>query len=200
MALLLAELARHERVRRLPDLGDLRGLRAGAVDRAARARRAVYVLLGFFPLMAAMMIWPAAAGGIRRLIRLLVSVILSKLVIVAVVSMGVAAATESGASDRFEGLLVGTAMIGVACFAPMAIHRLLPLLEEAVHVRGNLSGGGAARTASSGMYAMQSAQAAAAAARLDARTRGRRRVRRPIRVAASAVGAGRCDESAGGPK
>ena len=36
-------------------------------------------------------------------------------------------------------------MIGVACFAPMAIHRLLPLLEEAVHVRGNLSAGGAAQ-------------------------------------------------------
>jgi hypothetical protein len=120
----------------------------------------IYVLLGFFPLMAAMMIWPAAAGGIRRLVRLLVSVILSKLVIVAVVSMGVAAATQSGASDRFEGLLVGTAMIGVACFAPMAIHRLLPLLEEAVHVRGNLSAGGAARTASSGMSTMRSAQSA----------------------------------------
>jgi hypothetical protein len=121
----------------------------------------IYVLLGFFPLMAAMMIWPAAAGGIRRLVRLLVSVILSKLVIVAVVSMGVAAATQSGASDRFEGLLVGTAMIGVACFAPMAIHRLLPLLEEAVHVRGNLSAGGAARTASSGMATMRSAEGAA---------------------------------------
>ena len=120
----------------------------------------VYVLLGFFPLMSALMIWPAAAGGIRRLIRLLVSVILSKVVIVAVVSMGVAAATDSGSSDRFEGLLVGTAMIGVACFAPMAIHRLLPLLEESVPVRGNLSAGGAARTAQSGIASVHSAQSA----------------------------------------
>ncbi len=121
----------------------------------------VYVLLGFFPLMAAMMIWPAAAGGVRRLTRLLVAIILSKLVIVAVVAMGVAAATQSGASDRFEGLLVGTAVIAVACFAPMTVHRLLPLLEEAVHVRGNLSTGGAARSASQSLTTMQSAQAAA---------------------------------------
>jgi hypothetical protein len=120
----------------------------------------VYVLLGFFPLMSALMIWPAAAGGIRRLVRLLVSVILSKVVIVAVVSMGVAAATDSGSSDRFEGLLVGTAMIGVACFAPMAIHRLLPLLEESVSVRGNLTAGGAMRTAESGMSSVRSAQSA----------------------------------------
>ena len=42
----------------------------------------------------------------------------------------------------------------------MAIHRLLPLLEEAVHVRGNLSAGGAASTASSGMSTMRSAQSA----------------------------------------
>ncbi len=105
----------------------------------------VYVLLAFFPVMAALMIWPASAGGVRRLVRLLVAVILSKVVIVAVVAMGVAAATESGASDRFEGLLVGTAMVGIACFAPMAIHRLLPLLEDAVHVRGNVSAGGGMR-------------------------------------------------------
>lgn len=114
----------------------------------------VYVLLGFFPLMAAMMIWPAAAGGVRRLIRLLVAVILSKVAIVGVISMAVAGVSESGTQDRFEGLLVGTAMLGIACFAPMAIHRLLPLLEEAVHVRGNLSGGGAARTGTSAMQSM----------------------------------------------
>jgi hypothetical protein len=120
----------------------------------------VYVLLGFFPLMSAMMIWPAAAGGIRRLVRLLVSVILSKVVIVAVISMGVAAASDSGSSDKFEGLLVGTAMVAVACFSPMAIHRLLPLLEESVHVRGNLSAGGAARTATSSASTMRSAHSA----------------------------------------
>jgi hypothetical protein len=129
----------------------------------------VYVLLGFFPLMAVMMIWPATSAGIRRLVRLLIAVILSKVVIVGVVAMGVTAASESGASDRFEGLLVGTAVIGIACFAPMAVHRLLPILEEAVHVRGNLSAGGASRTAlqahstySAGRNAMSGLRAARA--------------------------------------
>ena len=112
----------------------------------------VYVLLGFFPLMAALMIWPAAAGGVRRLVRLLVAVIFSKVVIVGVVSMGVAAATQAGIEDRFEGLLVGSAMIAVACFAPVAVHRLLPILEESVHVRGNLTAGGGMRSAQQAHY------------------------------------------------
>ncbi len=118
----------------------------------------VYVLLAFFPVMAALMIWPSTAGGIRRLIRLLVAIVLSKVVIVGVVAMGVAAASSSGVDDRFEGLLVGVAMVAIACFAPMAIHRLLPVLEEAVQVRGSLSAGGGLRSAQTGHYSASAAR------------------------------------------
>lgn len=106
----------------------------------------VYVLLGFFPLVAAAMVWPAAAAGVRRVVRLLVAVILSKLVAVGVVCMGVAAVGSDGSAEsQFQGLLVGCGMIGLACLSPMAVHRLLPLLEESVQVRGNVSLGGASR-------------------------------------------------------
>ena len=144
----------------------------------------VYVLLAFFPLMAALMIWPASAGGVRRLVRLLVAVILSKVVIVAVVAMGVAAATESGASDRFEGLLVGTAMMAVACFAPTAIHRLLPLLEEAVHVRGSMTPGG-------GMRHVQSATMTVGSANQVVRQLGVARMAGNTPAAAGLTGGGR---------
>jgi hypothetical protein len=111
----------------------------------------VYALLGFFPLAAALMIWPATAGAVKRLSRLLLAIILSKLAMVWVVSLGAIAIDQSGVADRFEGLLAGGALVGMACFAPMAVLRLLPLVEEAVSVRGNLGAhgaGGLARRAS----------------------------------------------------
>ena len=64
----------------------------------------VYVLLGFFPLVASAMVWPAAAAGVRRVVRLLVAVILSKLVAVGVVCMGVAAVSSDGSAEsQFQG-------------------------------------------------------------------------------------------------
>ena len=126
----------------------------------------VYVLLGFFPLVAAAMVWPAAAAGARRVVRLLVAVILSKLVAVGVVCMGVAAIGSSGsAGTQFQGLLVGCGMIGIACLAPSATHRLLPLLEESVQVRGNVTVGGGARQATQMLTTQQRAVSALGAQR-----------------------------------
>ena len=114
----------------------------------------VYVLLGFVPVLAALVIWPAAAGGLARLIRLLVAVVFSKVVMVAVVAMGVAAATAAGNDAGVQGLLVGTAMVAIATLAPLAVHRLLPILEESAQARGNLSAGGAGRTLLAAHYGL----------------------------------------------
>lgn len=114
----------------------------------------VYVLLAFVPVLAALVIWPAASGGLARLIRLLVAVVFSKVVMVAVVAMGVAAASAAGNEVGVEGLLVGTAMVAIATLAPAAVHRLLPLLEESAHARGNLSAGGAGRALLTAHYGL----------------------------------------------
>ena len=111
-------------------------IRAGAGLRAARLLPARRIGHGL------------ARSGSRRaaVVRLLVAVILSKLVAVGVVCMGVAAVSSDGSAEtQFQGLLVGCGMIGLACLSPMAVHRLLPLLEESVQVRGNVSLGGASR-------------------------------------------------------
>ena len=65
-------------------------------------------------------------------------------------------------------------MIGLACLSPMAVHRLLPLLEESVQVRGNVSLGGASRgvlQAQGTMGAAQRARTALTAGRSGAARR-----------------------------
>ena len=108
----------------------------------------VYVLVGFLPLASATLMWPQAAGALRRVLRVLVAVILSKLVIAGVIVIGIGALTNSGTQDRFEGLLVGAGMLVLAAFSPIALLRVLPLFEEAVSVRGNLTVASGARRAS----------------------------------------------------
>ena len=56
----------------------------------------VYVLLGFLPLVSAVVIWPAAGGAMRKLLRLLLVTILSKLVIAGVLALGLASLTAAG--------------------------------------------------------------------------------------------------------
>jgi hypothetical protein len=99
----------------------------------------VYVLLGFLPVAATLMIWPATATAISRLVRLLAAVVFSKLAICGVLSIALAAIAASGSQDRLQSLLAGTAMLVVAAFAPVAVLRMLPLVEEAVRVRGATS-------------------------------------------------------------
>ena len=75
----------------------------------------VYVLLGFLPLVSAVVIWPAAGGAMRKLLRLLLVTILSKLVIAGVLALGLAsltAAGDGGAGAGVEQVLAGVAMLG----------------------------------------------------------------------------------------
>jgi hypothetical protein len=112
----------------------------------------VYVLLGFLPLVSAVVIWPAAGGAMRKLLRLLLVTILSKLVIAGVLALGLAsltAAGDGGVGAGVEQVLAGVAMLALAAASPLTAYRLLPFFEEHAQQRGGLSAGKAARTAGS---------------------------------------------------
>jgi len=102
----------------------------------------VYVLLGFLPLVSAVVIWPAAGGAMRKLLRLLLVTILTKLVIAGVLALGLAsltAAGEGGVGAGVEQVLAGVAMLGLAAVSPLTAYRLLPFFEEHAQQRGGIS-------------------------------------------------------------
>ena len=94
----------------------------------------VYVATFFMPLALIAYIWPATAGVARRAIEILVSLILSKFVIVASISLGLAAFTGGGV----DATLSGAAILLIAAFAPFSLFRLAPVVEASVigHLEG----------------------------------------------------------------
>jgi hypothetical protein len=97
---------------------------------------AVYVVVLMLPLGFAAMVWPARRVWATRLIELLVSLILSKFVIVAVLSLaGAALASGSSAISR---LLVAMALVMLSVFAPWTLMRVLPFTEVAAGAAGAL--------------------------------------------------------------
>ena len=88
---------------------------------------AIYVAVSFAPLFFAAMVWPAIAGWARELARLLVALVLSKLVIVSVLSLGLSAMTGFGLEGGVSELLAGAAIFGLAAFAPVVLLALIPL-------------------------------------------------------------------------
>jgi hypothetical protein len=108
---------------------------------------AVYVAVLFLPLALASLAWPAIAHWSRRLVDTLVALVLSKLVIVAVLSLAVGAlaggegwtpAGGTGASASFASVLGGAALLLLAAFAPWSLFRLLPFIEAGAvgHLEG----------------------------------------------------------------
>lgn len=81
----------------------------------------------FIPLALAGVIWPVTSHWIRRLAETLGALILAKVAMCAVVMLGVSSiAHPSGAS----GVIEGTAIMLLAAFAPFAVLRLLPFVEQ----------------------------------------------------------------------
>jgi hypothetical protein len=108
---------------------------------------AVYVAVLFLPLALASLAWPAIAHWSRRLVDTLVALVLSKLVIVAVLSLAAGAlaggtgSTPSGATGAgggFASVLGGAALLLLAAFAPWSLFRLLPFIEAGAvgHLEG----------------------------------------------------------------
>jgi hypothetical protein len=106
---------------------------------------AVEVAVMFLPLVFAGIVWPSTARYARRLVEVIGALIASKLVIIGIVSLGLAELT----SGQITGVLAGTAMLGLAAFAPFVVLSLIPIAIDAgqlsQHRRQSLSVGAAAR-------------------------------------------------------
>ena len=100
---------------------------------------AVYVIVLMLPLVFAAMIWPARRVWALRAVELLLALILSKFAIVAVLSLGGAAISQT-ATSSVTGLIAGVTLLGLAICAPWALLRLLPMAELASSVAGSLRG------------------------------------------------------------
>jgi hypothetical protein len=106
-----------------------------AIELLIRAA-AVYVVVLMLPLAFAALVWPARRVWAARLVELLVSLVLSKFVIVAVLSL--AAAAFAGGTPGVGELLVAMSLILLSTFAPWALMRILPFTELAAGAAGIL--------------------------------------------------------------
>jgi hypothetical protein len=101
----------------------------------------VYVCVALAPISFAGMVWPAARHAGRKVIELLAAVIVSKFVICVALAVGLDLFADHSSSAPWNGvawgeLIVGTAIICLAAFAPWVTWRLMPLAEAAVLAQG----------------------------------------------------------------
>jgi hypothetical protein len=102
---------------------------------------AIYVAVMFLPLTLAGLVWPATARWAKRLVEILVALILSKFVVVAVISLaisGLGAGLSAGPTDGLAAGFSGAALLLLAGFAPFVLLRLVPVVEAGViaHLEG----------------------------------------------------------------
>jgi hypothetical protein len=116
----------------------------------------IYVCVLFFPVVLVARIWPKLEKWAVRLAEALTALILSKFVIVAVLSVAAAAIADSRASEGFNGVLAAGALLVFAAFAPLVLFRLVQFADPQVHARG----GNAGALARGGQTTMSAAQAA----------------------------------------
>ena len=116
----------------------------------------IYVCVLFFPVVLVARIWPKLEKWATRLAEALTALILSKFVIVAVLSVAAAAVADSRASEGFNGVLAAGALLVFAAFAPLVLFRLVQFADPQVHARG----GNAGTLARGGQTTMSAAQAA----------------------------------------
>ena len=93
---------------------------------------ALYVVVLFLPLCLSGLVWPTTARWTRRLIETLVALVLSKFVIVAVISLAAGALSRANVTDKLDTLMAGAALLLLAAFAPFALLKLIPMLEAGV--------------------------------------------------------------------
>jgi hypothetical protein len=91
---------------------------------------AVMIAVLFLPLGFAGLLWPAAAKWFKRLAEGLLALILSKFVITAIIGVGAAAmASGSFSANGFGNVVMGTAILLLAVFAPYALFKIIPVAE-----------------------------------------------------------------------
>lgn len=89
---------------------------------------AVTVSVFFMPLILAGLVWPGGARWTKRMIETLFALIVSKFVIVAVISLATAALANPGGGG-FGTVMGACALMLMAAFAPFAILKLMPVVE-----------------------------------------------------------------------
>jgi hypothetical protein len=93
---------------------------------------AIWVAMLFLPLGLIGLVWPGTARWGRRLGELLAVLILSKFVIVAIVSMAVGATASGVNAPNGPSLFGGAALLLLAAAAPFTLLRMVPLVEAGV--------------------------------------------------------------------
>ena len=91
---------------------------------------AIYVTVLFLPLTIAGTIWPTTARWARRLVELLAVLVLSKFVIVAIVTLGSSAIAAGLGAGDFSALIAGAALLLLAVFSPFTLLRLVPIVDS----------------------------------------------------------------------
>jgi len=91
---------------------------------------AVYVVALFMPVALAASIWPRWSGALRRSAELTLVVIASKFVIVSIIALAAGLLAEN--NGGIEPLLAASALMVLACFAPMILFKLVPFAEGAM--------------------------------------------------------------------
>jgi hypothetical protein len=102
---------------------------------------AIYVAVLFLPFTFVAMIWPHTARWCRRLVELLFAIVFAKFVIVAIMALAAAGLLSAGTGQGFEGVLAGTALMVLAAFSPLALLRLVPMVDGAAHSSGRSGAG-----------------------------------------------------------
>jgi hypothetical protein len=101
---------------------------------------AIYVAMLFLPIAFVGLMWPATARWGRRLAEMLTVLILSKFVIVAIITMAVSAVAAGFAGGNLSGLLSGAALLLLASAAPFTLLKMVPIIEAGM--LGHLEGAG----------------------------------------------------------
>jgi len=86
----------------------------------------------FLPLAFATMVWPRIARWASRALRTLAALILSKVFIVGVISLGASMLSGATQGASLETVVAGVALLALATFAPWALWRLLAPVEGAM--------------------------------------------------------------------
>lgn len=88
---------------------------------------AIEIAVFFMPLALAGVVWPATAHFAKRFVALLASLLLLKPVVVGALGLGTAAITTGQGSSA----VTGPAVLLIAAFAPVALFKMVPLVDAA---------------------------------------------------------------------
>jgi len=99
---------------------------------------AIYVAVLFLPLALATLVWPSVSHWCRRLAETLAALVLSKLVVVATLSLAAGALAGHDGSADLSGVVSGAALLLLAALSPYALLRLIPAVEAGavMHLEG----------------------------------------------------------------